>query len=206
MQPVRCGDQHCDARFTLAWMLFDLVFHRGDRALAHLVRASRVRCTISASRAIQSRYRRLVAVAPVPVLADADVLEVATALDVEERRPPISIRFSGRRRERDRRFRRLRCRRLGVGAEWSNRVRQRLRDLTRLARRVDRVAVVLADEHHRQRKAEPRSRSPRTRRRPSRRRRRMQPPLRPVPSGLAKAAPTATGIWVATTPLDRMCP
>src|SRR5882757_2284550 len=77
--------------------LVDLLFHRGDRAFAHLMacqpRALRFQGIASDPVALDGR---LVAIPPVPVRADADMLEISAALDVEECRATVAVGPLGR--------------------------------------------------------------------------------------------------------------
>src|SRR5262245_13119832 len=94
--------------------------------------------------------RRLVAVAPVPVGADADMLEIAAAFDVEERRTPVAMGLRGGfLGERIDALHVTTVVIVGIGAERPDGIGQRPRHLARLTRRVDGIAVVLADEYHR---------------------------------------------------------
>src|ERR1044072_2526138 len=93
MQPLRRGDRRLRRPLHACLDgLVDLILHRGDRALARLVRCQpRALDLQGVTRDPFAFDRRLVTIAPVPVRADADMLEVTEALVVEKGRPPITM-------------------------------------------------------------------------------------------------------------------
>src|SRR3977135_4479611 len=72
--------------------LCDLLFHRGDRAFTHLMVcqpcALRFQGIATDPVALDGR---LVAIPPVPVRTDADMLEGSAALDVEKCRTTVTV-------------------------------------------------------------------------------------------------------------------
>src|SRR3979490_542136 len=98
MESVRRGDRRFHGSLhARADGLVDLLFHRGYRAFAHLMacqsRGLRFQGVASDPVALDGR---LVAIPPVPVRADADMLEISAALDVEECRATVAVGLLGR--------------------------------------------------------------------------------------------------------------
>ena len=98
VQPLRCGDRRLRRlRHARPDRAIDLILDCRDGAFAQLQRRQSrplldERVTVDPF----THHRRLVAITPIPVLADANVLEIAAALDVEKRRPPIAMGLFGR--------------------------------------------------------------------------------------------------------------
>src|SRR5262249_10533777 len=128
----------------------DFVLHRRDGAFAHLM--GQQPRTLLDQRITADPFaldHRLVAIAPMPILTGTDMLEIAAALDAEERRPAFPMRLlDGGTRQRIDTFNVAAVVSIAVAAERLHRLGQGSSHLARLARRVDRVAVVLAYEHH----------------------------------------------------------
>src|SRR5215471_2064673 len=97
MESLRRRDRRVRrARHACPDGLVDLVLDRRDGAFAHLM-AEQPGALLHQRVATDplALDRGLVAIAPVPVLAGPDMLEVTAALDVEERRATVAMRPGG---------------------------------------------------------------------------------------------------------------